>query len=190
MTQASDCIDCVAGQYLDSTGNDRSIGLHRRACGWQVRSVSRSASGWRLCRLCRWDVRVGDGERRVVRLRRVHCRDVCGCDAGSDEAGDCIGCAPGKFTSVTGSDQASDCIECVAGKYIDVSGSDQASDCIECAAGMFVEAEGSVQASDCIGCIAGTYLESTGSDEAARLHRVCRREVQHAGSPGGGQCMS
>jgi hypothetical protein len=113
--QVSDCIDCVAGQYVDVTGSAACIDC---AAGKYI------------------DVARSDESTDCIECIAGGYIDV----TGGDQASDCIGCVAGRYVDVTGSDQAADCIACAAGKYVGTTGSDELADCIDCAAGSFAVA--------------------------------------------------
>ena len=124
--EASDCIDCVVGQYIDVTGSDELSDCIVCIAGTYI------------------DVTGSDELSDCIVCVVGKYIDV----TGSDELADCIDCVVGKYIDETGSDELADCIACIAGRYIDVAGSDEAADCIECTAGKISQGG----ATKCIAC--------------------------------------
>ena len=130
--EETDCIDCGVGRYVDATGSDECIDC---GAGKYSSSSSDAPTDCLNCGLGKYSPAAATAESGCIECTAGKYADV----VGSDEASDCIGCAAGKYVEAAGSDDASDCIDCVAGKYIDVTGGDEETDCIDCAAGRFVE---------------------------------------------------
>ena len=163
--ESNDCIRCAAGRYADGPGNDQQSDCTDCVAGkYVVRSGSDSRLDCIDCVAGKFVSATGSDEV----LDCIDCAvGTFVSEVGSDEAVDCIDCVAGKYVENPGSDEASDCIDCFAGKYAENPGSDQQSDCTDCAAGQFVENPGSDQQSDCIDCVAGNFVNTTGSDHAS-----------------------
>jgi hypothetical protein len=112
---ASDCIECVAGKYLEHVGSDAASDCIACPAGRYVDVAGSDAAS--DC--------IGCGAGRYLE------------HTGSFSATDCIECGVGKYAQDRGNVAESDCIECATGKYLQHTGSDTASDCIDCVEGKF-----------------------------------------------------
>jgi hypothetical protein len=108
--QASDCIGCVAGKYLDTVGSDEATDCIDCALGRRV-DVPRVAP-----------------HRCASPLRLFAAPHRCGLIAFAIVRCSRATCARGRYVDVAGSGTASDCIACAAGKYANGTGGAQAFD--------------------------------------------------------------
>jgi len=153
------CIPCVAGKYVESSGNtNRSACESCEAGKFSPTLGSKNASSCQDCPATTYSGVAAtacdmcpDGSSSSVASSSLL---DCTCDIGSSgpDGGNCSLCLEGHYKSVAGSES---CSECATGNYTNQTG---ASACQMCGVGKY----SSTSASTCRKCNAGTYSDVQG----------------------------
>ena len=171
------CANCVAGKYLESTGNDAASDC--TVCPAGRFSTVQGSSAASDCQAC------AAGKYLAT--------------TGNDAASDCINCDAGKYSSSTGISHASSCFACQTGRYRSGTG---ATSCANCERGQYQDGTGttsckqcelgtiatSAGAASCVDCALGRIAPNEGTVDVSGLcnWKLCRHWsfVLHSVRPG------